>query len=498
MKSENPAEATEVGSIERDSPTPLYHQLEEIIRGRIRDGQYRVGEMLPSEHEFCGMFGLSRSVVRQTLQNLSQAGVLVTKPGRGRIVAEEKLSERFIQHTTGFHDDLSSQGIDVQTRIVRQEIAPVPPEAREFLGCDTAIRIDRVRSASGDVLMYVSSYVPAERCPGLEMVDLENQSLYRVLGDRYGLSIHSGHRTVEATAADAEIADMLETAEGSPVMVLVGRGSKQNGDPLEWFKSWHRSDRTRFEVELEPAGQESRSRPRLVTTAGPPNVEARSLRQPGQRNADGGTRSAWLNETERTRIIAVLRCPEFGPGDEIANSLAEGGISVVEFTLTASNAFDAIEQAAAGSSAMVGAGSVTTKEQCRRAIDAGAAFIVSPVRAGEIVAEAGPVPVILAGATPTEIYECHELTGGPVKVFPMGVGGPEMVRAIAAPLPQIPLMPSGGVTAENARDFLNAGAFALNVGSALAPPSALSMVDPDVLRTNAERFANLVDEGTPL
>jgi DNA-binding GntR family transcriptional regulator len=96
----------ESGQIDRSSPIPLYHQLEYLLRREIENGSYRPGDTLPSEGEICARYEVSRSVVRQTLTNLTHAGIIRTERGRGSFVAERKLQERFVQRTTGLYDDL--------------------------------------------------------------------------------------------------------------------------------------------------------------------------------------------------------------------------------------------------------------------------------------------------------------------------------------------------------------------------------------------------------
>ena len=182
--------------IDRSLPTPLYHQLERILRGDIESGVYRAGDLLPSESEICERYDVSRSVVRQTLANLAHAGVVHTERGRGSFVAERKFHERFVQRATGFYDDLSRMGFALRTRVVRQEVCEVPLQVREFLESETGIRIDRVRSVEGRVLAYVTTYVSPQRCPGLEHQDLNDRSLYEHLDRVYGLRVHGGRRTV--------------------------------------------------------------------------------------------------------------------------------------------------------------------------------------------------------------------------------------------------------------------------------------------------------------
>lgn len=441
--------------IDRSSATPLYLQLEQIIRGEIHRGTYRPGELLPSEAEICERFDVSRSVVRQTLQNLAHAGLIQTARGRGSFVAEEKLSERFVQRATGFYDDLTSLGLDLQTAVVHQGVDRVPLEVRDFLGVDEAVRIDRVRSVAGRVLAYVVTYLPVERVPGLVDQDLADRSLYAHLEETYGLRVHAGRRTVEAVPADDHVARHLDVDPGAPLLLLRSAGRTEDGRPLEWFEAWHRADRTRFEVEIVP---DEATRPfQQAILASDRHVPRWTANEPAPVPAP------FTRALRRDRCVAVVAAPRHGDGAAVARALAAGGVSVVEFALTGEHALAAVAGAATVDGVLVGAGAVRTAEQARRAVDAGARFLVAATRAEHLRAAVPGVPVVLAGHTPTEVSEAYELTGGPVTLFPAGTGGPAHLRAVAAALPEVPLLPFGGVDAANAAEYLAAGALAVRV-----------------------------------
>jgi len=478
--------------IDRSLATPLYHQLEQILRAEIDDGIYQPGNLLPSESEICARYDVSRSVTRQTLQNLAHAGLIRTVRGRGSFVAEKKLSERFVQRATGFYDDVTRMGLDIKTRVLRQEIAEVPLEVRDFLGVSHAIRIDRVRSVAGRVLAYVVTYLPHERCPGLETHDLNDRSLYAHLRERFGLHVHSGSRTVEAVPAEGEAARHLEVATGTPLLLLRSAGFTADGQPLEWFEAWHRADRTRFEVEMLPGEPALAFQPAVV----PLTDDARepiSIRPPVGRAGDVWS-TPFGARLRQDRVVAVVRAPRYADGRIIADGLAAGGVSIVEFTLTGENALEAIEQARALEGVVVGAGSVLDAATARRAVEAGAQFVVSPARIPEVARAVSTVPVVLAGFTASEVLEAHRLTGSPVKLFPASLGGPAYVRALATPMPHLPLMPSGGVEASNAAGYLRAGAVAVNVGGKLCPVEAVASGDAAELTRRAAELRKALDE----
>jgi GntR family transcriptional regulator len=475
--------------IDRSLPTPLYHQLEHILRRDIEAGVYHAGELLPSESDICERYDVSRSVVRQTLANLAHAGLVHTERGRGSFVAERKLHERFVQSATGFYDDLTRMGYKLTTKVVDQRLCELPLQVREFLDHPTGVRIDRVRSVEGRVLAYVTTYLPADRCPGLQDTDLNDRSLYEHLSRTYGLRVHGGRRTVEAVAASDEVAGHLEVTPGTPLLLLRSASRTADGAPFEWFEAWHRADRTMFEVEIVP-GETVRPFHGVVRSATPHRDAATFA--PSQRfDWDGEVATALLAD----RVVAVLRAPHYGAPEELARGLVRGGVRVIEFTLTGDNAHAAVRAAQAVPGAVVGVGSVLTPAQAREAVAAGARFLVSPVGATDIVAAAGDIPVFLAGRTPTELRQASLLTGGPVKLFPAHLDGPGYVRSVLAPMPDMALMPSGGVDAGNASEYLDAGAVAVNVGGALCPPDLLVAGDGDALTGRARRLRAAIDAG---
>jgi GntR family transcriptional regulator len=477
--------------IDRSLPIPLYHQLERILRRDIESGVYRAGDLLPSESDICERYDVSRSVVRQTLANLAHAGVVHTERGRGSFVAERKFNERFVQRATGFYDDLTRMGYELRTKVVRQEVCELPLQVREFLDEATGIRIDRVRSVEGRVLAYVTTYVSAQRCPGLQDQDLNDRSLYEHLDRAYGLRVHGGRRTVEAVGAAPDIARHLDVAPGTPALLLRSASRTADGAPLEWFEAWHRADRTMFEVEIVPGDS---VRPVVSVMRGTSESDA---------SRENATRPPFdwhgvFGEALRAdRVVAVLRAPHYGHPRRLAVGLARGGVRIIEFTLTGANALDAIRAAREVPRVVVGAGSVLTPDDARRATAAGAAFLVCPIYAPDVVAAAGDVPVVLAGRTPTELYSAWSLTGAPVKLFPAKPDGPGYVRALLAPMPDLAIMPSGGVDAGNVGDYLRAGAVAVNVGGALCPPDLLAAGDGDELTARARRFRAAIDAATP-
>jgi 2-dehydro-3-deoxyphosphogluconate aldolase/(4S)-4-hydroxy-2-oxoglutarate aldolase len=191
-------------------------------------------------------------------------------------------------------------------------------------------------------------------------------------------------------------------------------------------------------------------------------------------------------------VIPVVRCDAADVATRVTEVLIEAGLPIAEITLTVPNAIDVIATLARrrrATRAVIGAGTVTTAEDARNAIRAGAEFIVSPGLVPEVitVAKAANVTVIPGALTPTEILAAARAGADLIKVFPaQSLGGPAYIRALRGPFPDLPLVPTGGVSLDNVGDFIRAGATAVGVGSELVSG------DDDAIATRAEQFVAAV------
>ena len=175
----------------------------------------------------------------------------------------------------------------------------------------------------------------------------------------------------------------------------------------------------------------------------------------------------------RSGIVAILRAPTSDGFAAVADVLVGAGITALEVTLTSRGAIEAIAglRRQLPDSVAVGAGTILSADDAKAAVDAGATFLVSPVLDKPLVASS-PVPFYPGTSTPTEMYQAH-LAGAPlVKLFPAGGLGPRFLRDVRGPLPQIDVMPTGGIKIEDIADWLLAGAKAVGVGSPLIGDAA--------------------------
>jgi 2-dehydro-3-deoxyphosphogluconate aldolase/(4S)-4-hydroxy-2-oxoglutarate aldolase len=210
-------------------------------------------------------------------------------------------------------------------------------------------------------------------------------------------------------------------------------------------------------------------------------------------------RSAVVSVLREVGIIPVIRAPSADAAVAVVEAFAQAGLTVAEITMTVPNAIDAIASVARrfADQVLVGAGTVTDADTARRAVDAGAEFIVTPCLVPEVIdaARRADIAVLPGALTPTEVLNAFRLGGDMVKVFPaQSVGGAAYLRALRGPFPEIPLVPTGGVTLENVRDMFGAGAVAIGVGSELISRDALDRRDYAAIGALASQFIAAVRE----
>lgn len=206
-----------------------------------------------------------------------------------------------------------------------------------------------------------------------------------------------------------------------------------------------------------------------------------------------------LQRIRNTGLIPVVRAESADQAKRAVEAIKAGGVDVLEVTMTVPGAIGVIEQLAAAyrGEAIIGAGTVLDAETASDCMQAGAQFIVSPALNVETIAFCGSKEVVVfpGALTPTEIVSAWNAGADAVKVFPAGaVGGAGYLKALKAPLPQIELIPTGGVSLKTAADFIKAGAMALGVGADLVDPGALREGREELITERARQFLEIVRE----
>jgi GntR family transcriptional regulator len=242
-----------MNSIDHQSPIPYYLQVKEIIRERIKNGTWQPNDQLPSEAELCEMFQVSRTVVRQALQDLIHERLVTRRKGKGSFVAQAKISEQLVQKLTGFYHDMVEQGYKPVTHVLKQQIIPATHQVAEHLLIEpgtSVIEIVRLRFVEHTPIVLVTSYLPYSLCPNLVNDELSNQSLYDLLEKKYHIYIARGRRVMQCVPASEQEASLLEVGKGVPLFLLDSISYLSDGTPVEYYFAFHRGDRSQFEVEL--------------------------------------------------------------------------------------------------------------------------------------------------------------------------------------------------------------------------------------------------------
>lgn len=210
-------------------------------------------------------------------------------------------------------------------------------------------------------------------------------------------------------------------------------------------------------------------------------------------------KSEVLKRIRDTGLIPVVRAESADQAMRAVEAIKAGGVDVLEVTMTVPGAIGVIEELAKayGGEALIGAGTVLDPEIAQACIQAGAQFIVSPALNEETIAfcRDNNVAVFPGALTPTEVVRAWNAGADAVKVFPAGaVGGASYLKALKAPLPQIELVPTGGVNLKTAADFIKAGAMALGVGADLVDMKALREGNAELITERARQFLEIVRE----
>lgn len=230
----------------RNSPTPLYSQLRDILYLKIKNGEWKVGEKIPSESELCAQFNVSKTTVRQAIGLLTREGLLRKEQGRGTFVAEPKIEQGPLR-LTSFTEEMRSRGLTPSSVVIEKCIIKAPPEITEALELgkeDKVILLKRLRLANGEPMGIQSAYIPYELCPGLLDKDIDlSKSLYEVLERQFGIFPDWAREYHQAISVEEPEASMLKVPIHSPCWLSVRTTYDSSGRPIEFVKSIMRGDR---------------------------------------------------------------------------------------------------------------------------------------------------------------------------------------------------------------------------------------------------------------
>lgn len=238
--------------IDKKSPIPIYHQLEELIKNQIDSGQLQPDQAIPSEREFTEQYQISRMTVRQALTNLVNDGFLYRKKGTGTFVNERKV-EQVLHGLTSFSEDMLERGLTPSSEILSYEIVPASLSVAQKLEIEVekpVLQIERIRLADDVPMAIETAYMPIHLTEGLTK-ELAKDSIYQFIEEKLSLKIDEAYQELEAVAASDHDAKYLHIKKGSPVLRIMRVTYLENRTPFEYVKSSFRADRYRFYNQLK-------------------------------------------------------------------------------------------------------------------------------------------------------------------------------------------------------------------------------------------------------
>jgi GntR family transcriptional regulator len=235
--------------ISRDIDIPLWLQLKSILQGQIQSGELLPDSRLYSEHELCRMYGISRTVVREALNELVHDRFIYRIQGKGTFISGRKEEQDFAGSNIGFSGEMIGKGREVITRILKQTLGKPGSREKRMLRLEArqlVVKIRRLMIIDDQVRMLVDMAFPAHLVSGFENVNLKNRSIYDALKRRYGLVPSSSERWIEAILPSKKQAAFLNVNEGTPLLGIESCAYLSDGRVFEYYYGIHRSDISRL------------------------------------------------------------------------------------------------------------------------------------------------------------------------------------------------------------------------------------------------------------
>ncbi|WP_156291238.1 GntR family transcriptional regulator [Oceanobacillus salinisoli] len=239
--------------IDKNSPIPIYYQLEEEIKRMIQD-ELSPGDLLPSEREYAEKYDISRMTVRQAITNIAKEGLIYRQKGRGTFVAEKKF-EQDLSGLSSFSEDMRNRGMVPSNKLLSFKVISNDPHVASILKTEPNAEIYeviRVRLANEEPVALETIYTPKKLVGELQEPDL-SISFYKYIEQKLQLKITYGQQTIEASLANQEETKHLHIKKGDPVLVMQRISYLENDQetPIEYVKSTYRSDKYKFKMQLK-------------------------------------------------------------------------------------------------------------------------------------------------------------------------------------------------------------------------------------------------------
>ncbi|GAA0439050.1 UTRA domain-containing protein [Agaribacter marinus] len=237
--------------INKNSPIPIYHQLEEYIKQQIENNDLKPGDVLPSEREFAETYNISRMTVRQAITNLVNDQLLYRIKGKGTFVMGPKFEQK-LHGLTSFTEEMRARGMQTSSKLLHFEIVPANNELASQLNIPEyapVYEIKRIRLAEDIPMALERTYIPANLVMGITE-DIVQHSLYQYIENNLQLKITDGFQVIEAAIATEEEVTHLQIEKNAPILLMQRTTNLENKHTLEVVKSSYRADRYKFMIDL--------------------------------------------------------------------------------------------------------------------------------------------------------------------------------------------------------------------------------------------------------
>ncbi|MCD8510416.1 MAG: GntR family transcriptional regulator [Bacillus sp. (in: Bacteria)] len=239
--------------LDKNSPLPIYYQLEEEIRRSIQSGEFKPGDLLPSEREYSERYEISRMTVRQAITKLATEGLIVRQKGRGTFIAEKAI-EQPLKGITSFTEEILSRNMTPTSSIIHFKEVEVNEPIREKLKLDEGsivYEIYRVRLADGNPIAVELTYTPKTIVGNLSAEEFNQQSFYDYVEKKLNLKISYGEQEIESVLANEMEIEHLNLEQGNPILLVHRLTMLIDGTPFEYCRTSYRADKYKYRIQLE-------------------------------------------------------------------------------------------------------------------------------------------------------------------------------------------------------------------------------------------------------
>jgi GntR family transcriptional regulator len=241
-----------VEPVDPHSALPLYAQVEAALVAGLANGTFPPGSLLPNEAALIRQYGVSRTTIRQTIQNLIRRGLIEIRRGKGTFVLEPKITQELTE-LTGFVEDMRTLGHRPSARVVDRQILPSSAEVARHLAVEAGtqvVRIQRVRLANEVPMSFDETYLPREIGEKVLKNDLETEPIFTLLEEKYYTPLIEAEYRLEAISADSKVARALGISAGSPIFLIERTSFTEGNRPVDYERLHYRGDQVRFTTRL--------------------------------------------------------------------------------------------------------------------------------------------------------------------------------------------------------------------------------------------------------